>query len=57
VIGAMSSIGGSRSGLNQVLMRIPRIEAKFKRTGRKDNVHVYLPLHSSRVFVFPNQQQ
>ena len=30
-------------------------QEKIIRTGRKDNVHVYQPLHSSMVFVFPNQ--
>lgn len=33
------------------------IKKRFKRTGRKDNVHVYQPLHSSMAFVFSNQRR
>ena len=38
-----------------VVMSMLWIKKRFKRTGQKDNVHVYQPLHSSMVFVFPNQ--
>ena len=41
-------------GIN-ICINIPWFKKRFKRTGRKDSVHVYQPLHSSMVFVFPNQ--
>ena len=44
----------AKSGANEYTMDLKK---KYKRTGQKDNVHVYQPLHSSMAFVFPNQQR